>query len=361
MVREGEERRTEAAVAAYKYERRQVEILETEDEMLRNMQRLGGILREWCQDSSSVPPRLSRGLLISTHDTLRALRQVHKEVRAQLAAGRRGGGHSIEHVRQLFSPVMRSRLVEWHSSYEEKATQVSAIFQERQHLSVPHDPQHEGHVRAALDLLLRPTQRLMKYHLFLEALISDANEMDRSGMEGAAVLASTLEESLVLARDVVEKVNDAKRLREQHERVRALTECVCDVPEGVRIAHSRRRVLAEAGNIMQRGREGYRTLFVLNDAVLVCKQGMRKIESAGSALHDLRFKDLISLRGISQRLCPSVIPPSAYIHAHGAEDAGSEGVDSNVSGALFAEKYGHTLTTKERAFSFELRGRCFLG
>lgn len=351
-----------SASAAYQFERRQIEILETEDEMLRNMQRLGGILREWSDSRPSLPsPRLTRFLLTSTYDTLRALRQVHKEVRAQLAAGRSRRGQTIEHVRQMFSPVMSARLVEWHSKYEEKATEISTILQAPRGSDVAHDEpdacRNEAHERVALDLLLRPTQRLMKYPLFLEALIGDAHSMDKAGTEGAAVLASTLTETLELAREVVEKVNDAKRLREQHERVRALANCVGDVPEGVRIAHSRRRVLVEAGNMMQRGREGYRTLFVLNDAVLVCKQGMRKVNTAGSILHDLRFKDLISLRGISQRLCPSVIPPSGFSQARGADDFGS----MDVSDALVAEKYGHALSTKERAFSFELRGRCFLG
>lgn len=120
-------------------------------------------------------------------------------------------------------------------------------------------------------------------------------------------------------------------------------------------------MIDEAGNVMQRGREGYRTLFVFNDALLVCKQGMRKVESSGSPLQDLRFKDLISFRGISQRLCPTVIPPSAFLQPTGAEDASSRGVNAHASDALIAERYGQAPSSKEWAFSFELRGRCFLG
>jgi len=347
-----------------RFERRQIEILETEDEACRNMQRLGFLLRERSDDAWASTPA---HLLTSTHDTLRALREVHKEVRAQLAAARGFGPDpkGVAHLRRAFSPVMRARLVAWHSQYEERATQISAILQARQRPSSPQEPPvaagAEQQERAALDLLLRPTQRLMKYPLFLEALADDARAMDRAGKPGAATLASELAEALAQAREIATEVNAAKRLREQHERVRELAQSVGDVPEGVRIARTRRRVLIEAGNVMQRGREGYRTLFVFNDALLVCKQGMRKVESSGSALQDLRFKDLISFRGISQRLCPSIIPPSAFLQPAGADDVASRGVDAHVADALIPERYGQALSMKERAFSFELRGRCFLG
>ena len=59
------------------FERRQLEVLETEDELLRNIQRLGAIIRAWLADEDApwAALRVSRSLLVTTHDTLRALRQ----------------------------------------------------------------------------------------------------------------------------------------------------------------------------------------------------------------------------------------------------------------------------------------------
>lgn len=89
-----------------------------------------------------------------------------------------------------------------------------------------------------MDLLLRPTQRLMKYPLFFEALADDALAMDRAGEPGAVALASELAEALAQTREIAKEVNAAKRLREQHERVHELAHCVGDVPEGVYIART---------------------------------------------------------------------------------------------------------------------------
>ena len=343
----GEQERREA-----QFERRTIEVLETEDEMLRNMQRLGAVLRAYVDDAVWAAHRPSRALLVTTHDTLRALRQVHKDVRALAAAslGSGDGGARGKHtsrLAQIFAPAMAARLGQWHSQFEESATRLSALLHARQR--PPPSAGGEELQREALDLLLRPTQRLMKYPLFLDALAQHAGD-DEVGQ--------TLAHAAAAARGVAAAVNDAKRLREQYERVRVLADCIREVPEGVVIDHPRRRVLMEASNIMQKGREGYRRLFVLTDAVVVCKQGMKKVESSG-APEDVRFKDLISLRYLSPQMLPSVITPPALLAS--LRDEVGEDADAAVSDLSIAEKYGAGLSTKERAFSFELRGRCFLG
>ena len=293
---------------AAQFERRQIEVLETEDEMLRNAQRLGCVLRMWVDDAEWTSHRPSRALLVNTHDTLRALRQVHKDVRALVAASLGGEARKIA---QVFAPAMCARLEQWHSQYEESATRLSSIL----HARHPRAGGDEELQRVALDFLLRPTQRLMKYPLFLDELAKHACD---------DALCQALTEATAAARGVAAHVNDAKRLREQHDRVYVLAESIRDVPEGVLIGNPRRRVLMEASNIMQKGREGYRRLFVLNDAVIVCKQGMKKVESSAGAPEDVRFKDLISLRYLSPRMLPSVITPPALLASLRDEDGSSK-------------------------------------
>ena len=74
------------------FERRQLEVLETEDELLRNIQRLGAIIRAWLADEDEpwAALRASRPLLVTTHDTLRALRQACVRV-----GGREGGSRGV--------------------------------------------------------------------------------------------------------------------------------------------------------------------------------------------------------------------------------------------------------------------------
>jgi hypothetical protein len=335
-----------------KFERRLIEVLETEDEALRNMQRLGGLLREWIDDESW--PSNARSLLITVHDTLRALRQVHKHVRGLVAAALGREPHHARKVAEIFSSKMGARLVEWHSKYEEGATQLSKILHARQDASVSNGRDDE---RKALDLLLRPTQRMMKYSLFLDALLEHAPLM-RCG-EQDDTLVHVLREANAAVRNLVHQVNQGKLHRDQLQRVHELASRVRDVPEGVVISKLRRRVIFEAGNIMQRGREGYRKVFVFNDAVLVCKQGMHKVDSNIGALEEMRFKDLISLRGISLQQCPNVIVPSALLSSVGGGDAGNlDPKTPSVSEAAISENYPQS--SKERAFSLELRGRLFL-
>jgi hypothetical protein len=354
---------------AAQFERRQIEVLETEDEMLRNAQRLGCVLRTWVDDAGWASQRKPRALLVTTHDTLRALRQVHKDVRALVAASLGGGARKIA---QVFAPAMCARLEQWHSQYEQCATRLSSLL----HARHPRAGGDEELQRVALDLLLRPTQRLMKYPLFLDELAKHACD---------DALCQALTEAAAAARGVAAHVNDAKRLREQHDRVYVLAESIRDVPEGVVIGNPRRRVLMEASNIMQKGREGYRRLFVLNDAVIVCKQGMKKVEFSAGVSEDVRFKDLISLRYLSPQMLPSVITPPALLASLRDEDGFSKVLymvtlpmkrtraltlenlsqaddgGGAIANELISERYAEGLSTKELAFSFDLRGRCFLG
>ena len=79
----------------------------------------------------------------------------------------------------------------------------------------------------------------MKYPLFLDALAQHAGD-DEVGQ--------TLAHAAAAARGVAAAVNDAKRLREQYERVRVLADCIREVPEGVVICPG---VITHASNIVE--------------------------------------------------------------------------------------------------------------
>jgi hypothetical protein len=95
------------------------------------------------------------------------------------------------------------------------------------------------------------------------------------------------------------------------------------VPSDINIVKPGREFILDDGNFREKGRAGYRHLYLFNDSVLVCKPGegiMGKVFKAHD--QDLKFKRLIPLTAFKPSDYPIVHEPSASPAADSPESPG---------------------------------------
>jgi hypothetical protein len=308
--------------------RRHVELCETEDECVRYMSRLACCLHSFI--TTGPWNRGDKCVFTCTHDALQSASRVHIGVRGKLAASLT----DAHRLGSVFEGEVRDDLIKWHSVFEEAASACSSILRS----SECGEEQIE-----ALDLLMRPTQRLMQYRLFLEEMLSDCRILDSAPL----TLPAALEESLAAVKAVCVAVNENRRERERVERVMLLAERVQGVPEGVSLNRRGRILLLEQEAVMQKNCAAYRTLVLFNDALLVLQGSEQRsfsfftasapADAAPHAQPELHFRDLISLAGLDPVSSVVAEPPAAS----------RDGADLGTAAA------------RERSWSFELRGRVF--
>lgn len=206
--------------------RRHVELCETEDELLRNMSRLTLCLSAF--SSSGVWTRGDERVFNRTHDVLRAASQAHLEVRAGLAASL-ADAHRLGSV---FDAGLAEQMAECHSALEDAASACSSIIREA--------GSGEENLEA-LDLLMRPTQRLMQYRLFLQEILADCTILQSSPPS----LLAAIEQGLEAVKRICGAVNEKRRQRERVERVGLIAERVVGVPEGVTLIRRDRLFLLD--------------------------------------------------------------------------------------------------------------------
>ena len=232
---------TKQEAAHRRLTRRHVELCETEDECIRNMSRLTLCLSAF--SASGVWLRGDVRVFNCTRDVLRAAVQAHMEVRAALSASL-ADAHRLGSV---FDTVIADQMIEGHSAFEEAASACSSIIREA--------GGGEENMEA-LDLLMRPTQRLMQYRLYLEEMLSDCTILESSPPS----LRAALQQGLEAVKRICAAVNENRRERERVERVGLIAERVVGVPEGVTLLKRDRLFLLDQDTFMQKDCTSYRKL-----------------------------------------------------------------------------------------------------
>ena len=112
----------------------------------------------------------------------------------------------------------------------------------------------EGSLAAALapiqDLLVRPSQRVMKYGLFLEEMAADALRSEQPELE------LSLRDTARQVKEIVTNINERIRGIQRRERVQMIAARVRAIPADVRLVEHGREFVIDDGNFRERGRAG---------------------------------------------------------------------------------------------------------
>jgi len=182
---------------------------------------------------------------------------------------------------------------------------ISKFFMERQRVI--------GHALSLESYLLKPIQRIMKYHLlFRDILKRYEGEPDGYDVINAAVSAMT---------DVAEYINEMKRLHENAMKVQEILSCIIDLDFPIDIYVTGRLVMENSFKI--HGSRGDRFLYLFEKLLLICKrtedkymQLKEKIECSNMMLVESLSKDPLAfqiMRFDNQKVNYTIIAKSQEI------------------------------------------------
>ena len=324
---------TPRSAAAGRIGKRYKELLETECTLCDDMDQLIATLTVASQDKTwNLRPEHVQ-LIQRTCSSVSELVRVHSSIRERMAMFA-----CPDQLAGTFQ-IVKDELVTVHGEFQTLSTCVMVVLQKRAGGQVIGDRavgttvKSEGSLAAALapiqDLLVRPSQRVMKYGLFLDEMAADARRSEQLDLE------ANLQQTGQLVRGVAADINERIRGIQRRERVQMIAARVRAVPSGVSIIKPGREFVLDDGNFREmdidtsgrgRGRAGYRHLYLFSDALLVCKPGenlLRQVFSSKSKDQDLKFKRLISLNSIKPSEYPCVCEPPAACTPDSPESPGS--------------------------------------
>ena len=302
---------THFSAAEERINKRYKEMLESECTMCEGMQHLLAALHNLTQDKAW---KLGQGhveLVERTRSCVDDLVRVHSAIREKMATF---AGVPVQ-LTAIFESS-KDDLVTAHGQFQTLSTCVMAVLQKKAGGQVVGDRavgtavKKEGSLAAELlpiqDLLVRPSQRVMKYKLFLEEMATDARRSENWKLE------KELQETVSIVGSIVTDINERIRRIQRRERVNMIAARVRGVPSDVSIVKAGREFLLDDGFFRERGRAGYRHLYLFNDSLLVCKPGENLLGKVFSLSHDqdLKFKRLIPFSSLRPSIYPQVCEPS---------------------------------------------------
>jgi hypothetical protein len=190
-----------AVAAAERIGKRYKEMLESECALCEDMQQLLATLDVLAQDKAwKLRPEHVK-LIHRTKNAVHALLQVHSAMREKMAMF---AGTPVS-LTEIFSGS-DEEMVTVHGEFQTLSTCVMVVLQKKAGGKVIGDKavgtsvKTEGSLAAALapihDLLVRPSQRVMKYSLFLEEMAADARRSEQTDLE------KTLQEAVKVVRGI---------------------------------------------------------------------------------------------------------------------------------------------------------------
>lgn len=247
---------TPQSAAAQRIGKRYNEMLESEFGMVQDLQQLIAALTVLSQDKAWKLRDEHVQLIHRTSSTVNDLVRVHSTIREmmQMFAGSPAG------LAQVFLGS-QDDLVTVHGEFQTLSTCVMVVLQKKAGGQVIGDRavgttlKAEGSLAAALapiqDLLVRPSQRVMKYGLFLEEMATDAKRSEQPELE------LTLRDTARQVKEIVANINERIRGIQRRERVQMIAARVRAIPADVRLVEHGREFLIDDGNFRERGRAGY--------------------------------------------------------------------------------------------------------
>lgn len=244
--------------AAERVGKRYKEMLESECQLCDDMQQLIATLTLLSQDKAwKLRPEHVK-LIQRTCSSIHDLVQVHSGVRERMAMF---AGSPLS-LTEIFSGN-RDEMVTVHGEFQTLSTCVMVVLQKKAGGQVIGDRavgttmKSEGSLAAALapvqDLLVRPSQRVMKYGLFVEEMAADARRSQQTDLE------KTLQETTKIVRGIAMDINERIRGIQRRERVQMIATRVRAVPADMSIVKPGREFILDDGNF----REKVGTAFLL--------------------------------------------------------------------------------------------------
>jgi len=307
--------KTPQSAAAERIGKRYKEMLESECQMCEDMQQLIATLTLLSQDKAWKLRPEHVQLIQRTCSTVHDLVRVHSAIREKMAmfAG------CTNALTEVFTGS-QEEMVTVHGEFQTLSTCVMVVLQKKAGGQVIGDRavgttlKAEGSLAAALapvqDLLVRPSQRVMKYSLFLDEMAADARRSEQFDVE------KTLRETLKVVRGITMDINERIRGIQRRERVQMIATRVRAVPSDMSIVKVGREFIMDDHKFREKGRAGYRSLYLFNDSVLVCKTEESKKSNMlrnwwTQADQDLKFKRLIPLSSLKPSEYPVVCNPDS--------------------------------------------------
>ena len=275
---------TPQSAAAQRIGKRYNEMLESEFGMVQDLQQLIAALTVLSQDKAWKLRDEHVQLIHRTSSTVNDLVRVHSTMREmmQMFAGSPAG------LAQVFLGS-QDDLVTVHGEFQTLSTCVMVVLQKKAGGQVIGDRavgttlKAEGSLAAALapiqDLLVRPSQRVMKYGLFLEEMAADAARSEQPELELTlrdtarqvtdytyrssyidhtyVTHTHTLRDTARQVKEIVTNINERIRGIQRRERVQMIAARVRAIPADVRLVEHGREFVIDDGNFRERGRAGY--------------------------------------------------------------------------------------------------------
>jgi len=242
---------TPRTAAAERVGKRYKEMLESECQLCDDMQELIATLTLLSQDKAwKLRPEHVK-LIQRTCSCIHDLVQVHSGVRERMAMF---AGSPLS-LSEIFSGN-RDEMVTVHGEFQTLSTCVMVVLQKKAGGQVIGDRavgttlKSEGSLAAALapvqDLLVRPSQRVMKYGLFVEEMAADARRSEQAELE------KTLQETTKIVRGIAMDINERIRGIQRRERVQMIATRVRAVPADMSIVKPGREFILDDGNFREK-------------------------------------------------------------------------------------------------------------
>jgi len=282
------------------------ELLSSETKVCESLNQLMQKLQEIEQDKAwKLGPEHVK-LITRTSGCCELLIQLHETIAEKVAMF-----VGPSHLAGVFE-ASENELITHHSEFQTLSSCVMVVLQKKAGGQVIGDravgtsPKMQDNLASALhslqDLLVRPSQLVMKYHLFLDEMVKDA---------AGSPDEENVRKCLNIAKRLTSEINERIRGIQRRERVVLIASRVRAVPPEIEIVKEGREFLLDDGYFREHGRAGYRHLYLFNDAVLVCKPGETVIGKFFTKNdRDLKFKRFIPLAAIKPSELPVVRDPA---------------------------------------------------